>query len=160
MCSQVANWTRDIEEALRMDRLVAGEASKVAGATLTQGDYLNIAVCCAPVGRLAFAAQHIFKRLGRAMLVPIYKHMRSRSSNIGFELRLALRWWLQTLKRGMCEVCCTLCHCPRVSPSTGAWQGRPWDLGKVKPVHLLCDARRVAATSNARICSLFPCFSA
>ena len=55
-------------------------------------------------GRLAFAAQFVFKRLGRALLVPIYRHMSSKSSVMSEELKMALKWWLQTLEQGMCEV--------------------------------------------------------
>jgi len=55
-------------------------------------------------GRLSFAAQFIFKRLGRALLVPIFKQSKKKSSAMGFELLLALRWWLQTLTSGLCEV--------------------------------------------------------
>ena len=59
-------------------------------------------------GRLSFASQHVFKRLGRALLVPIFKQIRSRSAVIRPELQKALTWWMQTLSLGMSEARCTL----------------------------------------------------
>ena len=47
-------WIRRIEEALRVNRLTSGEASKLSGA-------------------LQWATQRMFRRLGRALLRPIYK---------------------------------------------------------------------------------------
>ena len=61
-------------------------------------------MCCDGAGRLSFAAQFIFKRLGRALLVPIFKQSKKKSSVMGFDLLLALRWWRQTLTSGLCEV--------------------------------------------------------
>ena len=68
-------------------------------------------------GRLAFASQHIFRRLGRAMLVAIYRQITGRTSVVGNELQMSLLWWLQTLEQGMCEVniCCPACLHPFAS---------------------------------------------
>ena len=102
---KIRQWILLIKRYLQLGILGAGEASKLAG-------------------RLNWASQEIFDKLGRALLVPIYAHMRSRSSVIGWELKLALRWWLQTLERGMCQV-------------------RVWKEIHTEPVQLLCDARCV-----------------
>ena len=59
-------------------------------------------------GRLSFASQHVLKRLGRALLVPIFKQIRSKSAVIKPELQKALTWWMQTLSQGMSEAHCTL----------------------------------------------------
>ena len=114
---KVLEWVALIRYYLELGILGAGEASKLAG-------------------RLGWASQHIFRKLGRALLVPIYAHMRSRSSVIGWELKLALRWRLQTLERGMCEV-------------------RVWKEIYSKPLQLLCDARCMRLRSGfACLCVL------
>ena len=114
---KVLEWVALIRYYLELGILGAGEASKLAG-------------------RLGWASQHIFRKLGRALLVPIYAHMRSRSSVIGWELKLALRWWLQTLEHGMCEV-------------------RVWNEIYTKPLQLLCDARCMRLRSGfACLCVL------
>ena len=56
-------------------------------------------------GCLGFASQHVFNRLGRALLVPIFLQMRARSSEIGPALKMAFVWWRTTLQAVMCEVC-------------------------------------------------------
>ena len=61
------------------------------------------AAVCVP-GRLGFTSQHVFNRLGRALLVPIFLQARSRNSNIGPFLKMALVWWRTTLQDSMCEV--------------------------------------------------------
>ena len=47
------------------------------------------------VGRLSFGAQHIFRKLGRVMLRPIYmqQHAPLPHGRINESLRLALLWW-------------------------------------------------------------------
>ena len=118
---QVKVWRDDIQRALLSGILTAGEASQMAG-------------------RLSFTSQYVFKRLGRAMLVPIFRQARRprymhyrvgmNVRKMDSELRLALAWWLDVLNRGTCEV-------------------RTWKEHKQAPIQLLCDARstppRVAA---------------
>ena len=113
---KLSEWILLIKYYLQLGILGSGEASKLAG-------------------RLNWASQEIFDKLGRALLVPIYAHMRSRSSVIGWELKLALRWWLQTLERGMCQV-------------------RVWKEIHTEPLQLLCDARCVRLRSGLA-CLLF-----
>ena len=108
---KVQKWTKWIEDILRRGRLPGGEASKLAGA-------------------LQWAAQHSFKRLGRAMIRPIAAQERKSNSAVDEQLRLALRWWLEVLQGGIKQM-------------------RPWVSRDEKPVHMFCDARstppRVAA---------------
>ena len=102
-----------MKKAMSSGIMFAGEASRLAG-------------------RLSFASQHVFKRLGRAMLVPLYMHVtrkRYRHKMDG-SLIVSLAWWLEVLEKGICEV-------------------RTWKESNQRPVQLLCDARstppRVAA---------------
>ena len=73
-------WPQCVENSLKVGRLSAGEASKLAG-------------------RLSFAAQHTFRKLGRAMLRPLFQqeHAPLRGGRLGDSLKLALRWWKQVL---------------------------------------------------------------
>ena len=91
--------------------LHGGEASKLAG-------FLN------------FLAQHAFKRLGRALIRPIFSQARSASGRVGKELQLALEWWQQVLDLELNEF----------------WR---WSKSVEPPIHLFADARstppRVAA---------------
>ena len=123
-------WIARIKKALASKKLTAGEASKLSGA-------------------LQWATQNQFRRLGRAMLRPIYRHsrcspgatyacfcsfgarqIRTRSGQIDRELELALRWWLQVLELEIAEE-------------------RSFVEGRQPCVHLFSDARstppRVAA---------------
>ena len=96
-------WSKQIQAALDRNSLFSGEASKISG-------------------RLSWASQMCFKRLGRAMLYPIYGQMKSRTGHIQDELRLALEWWLEALQRDICEL-------------------RPWVLTDTPTCRLLVDAR-------------------
>lgn len=110
---QVQVWKADMKRAISTGKMSAGESSRLTG-------------------RLSFAAQHVFKRLGRAMLVPFYLHTTRKRyrPEMDHQLIMALSWWLEVLDKGICEV-------------------RTWKENKQRPVQLLCDARstppRVAA---------------
>ena len=108
---KIEKWSGQIRQCLASGKLTAGEASKMAG-------------------RLTWASQCTFRRVGRAFLYPIYRQQRSRKSGIGRELELALRWWLEALSLRLCEL-------------------RPWRPVPSRTRHLLVDARstppRVAA---------------
>ena len=54
-------------------------------------------------GRLAFAASCTFRRLGRAMIKPVYSQQYSRTGAVGSALETALRWWLHVLTMGIAE---------------------------------------------------------
>ena len=104
-------WSAKMRSALDEGKLCSGEASKLSGA-------------------LQWAAQHLFRRLGRAMIRPIIKQAYSSSSKLSKELIWALKWWLEVLEMDIVEQ-------------------RQWSDSTSPPVHLFCDARstppRVAA---------------
>ena len=81
---KVEKWVRRIDTALQTNRLCSGEASKLAGA-------------------LGWAAQNMFRRIGRAMLRPLYNQARRRRAAINKPLTLCLNWWK--------EVCIELVNC-------------------------------------------------
>jgi hypothetical protein len=59
-------------------------------------------------GRLGFASQHIFARLGKAMNRPLYErqHLNSRATAVGngSGLHTALQWWSKTLREDIAQV--------------------------------------------------------
>ena len=75
---KVRKWLKQINLALSSGFLTAGFASKLAGG-------------------LGWAATAMFRKLGRAMLAPLYWHTMSRSSAVTKKLGLCLRWWRQVL---------------------------------------------------------------
>ena len=77
-------WMKQIEDALAKEHLDAGSASKLAG-------------------RLNFANQNLFRKLGRAMIKPIYAQASTRTGLISPRLREALRWWLRVLRLNITE---------------------------------------------------------
>ena len=77
---KIYKWRAQIQEALDRKWLPGGEASCLAG-------------------RLGFTSQHIFRRIGRAMLIAIYKQIRRRNGEIDDELEKV---------RCMCHGMCTL----------------------------------------------------
>ena len=83
---KVKKWTLQIETALRENHLPAGDAAKL-------------------VGRLLFGAQYIFRKMGRAMLRPLYQQQFDPlpGGRIGASLRLALVWWAQVLSGAVHE---------------------------------------------------------
>ena len=84
-------------------RLVPGLASKMAGF-------------------LSFLGQHAFRRVGRAMVRPIFAQAKQRAGKIGTELCLALRWWQEALA---CEI-------------NECW---PWEAPAEPPAQIFADAR-------------------
>jgi hypothetical protein len=73
-------WLEDVDKALATGRLTPGDAAKLAG-------------------RLSFAAQHTFRRLGRAMLRALFQqeHAPLKGARLGADLKLSLKWWRQVL---------------------------------------------------------------
>jgi hypothetical protein len=85
VCVQVTDdkaqkWLEDVDKALATGRLTPGDAAKLAG-------------------RLSFAAQHTFRRLGRAMLRALFhqEHAPLKGARLGADLKLSLEWWRQVL---------------------------------------------------------------
>ena len=85
---------------------------------------------CVSTGRLQWSTQYAFKRVGRALLYPVYWQKKTRHCRLSEQLSLSLRWWSEVLQKGICE--------------TFAWEHK-----RTETAHLLCDARstppRVAA---------------
>ena len=96
--NKIVKWSAEIELALCRKSLAAcGGGKKIAG-------------------KLNWSAQHVFCRLGRALVRPLYK---SRWNKI---VESSLRWWLEVL-------------------SLQIRQPRPWTMPATRPVQMLCDAR-------------------
>ena len=103
--SKVQKWAAGIRDALKNGILCAGASQKLAG-------------------RLSWAQTHMFHKLGRAMIRPIFDQRWSRSGMISKELRAALLWWLHVLEMGICEQ-------------------RQWQRQDAPPVWIFVDARGV-----------------
>lgn len=103
-----------IVEALACGHLSAAGAEKLAG-------------------RLSWACQYLFHRLGRAMLRPIFKHKFSRSGKIDRTegLRVALTWWGWVLTQDIVEE-------------------RNWHAPESDCVHLFVDATGVSSRKCER----------
>lgn len=54
-------------------------------------------------GRLAWATQYVFHRLGRAMIRPIFDQKFSRTGEVHEDLMCALRWWGAVILHGIAE---------------------------------------------------------
>ena len=91
--------------ALKDEQLFPGTARKLAG-------------------RLSWASQFMFRRLGRAMLRPFFQRSHSSECLIDGALRVALEWWLMVLRKGVAEE-------------------YPWKMQVDTPAHLYVDARGV-----------------
>ena len=110
---KVCKWTVDIERFLGKRCLTDGEASKLTG-------------------QLQFGCQHIFKRLGRAMMRPLIYNCR------WTEIEAALLWWHEVLQLEICEE-------------------RKWRASPLRQVHMFADARSTPPHVAAVLmrCSLF-----
>jgi hypothetical protein len=112
---KVVKWSAKIDEALNTSKLPAGEASKLAGA-------------------LSWAGQNVFRRLGRALLRPLFWQAKCKSGRISKPLRLALQWWMEVLRLQLRE-------------------NIPWQGSDAAPIEIFADARstppRVAAVMFA-----------
>ena len=75
-------------------------------------------------GRLSWATQFLFRKLGRAMLRPIFDRAYSPATAVGEELRVALCWWLKILEQPIAE-------------------NYPWAHEALAPAVVLVDARGV-----------------
>ena len=79
---QVGRWIESIDQALSSKHLVPGASSKL-------------------VGKLAWGGSHLFNRVGRAMLRPLFDQKSRRDGQVDFELHAALRWWKDVLSSGV-----------------------------------------------------------
>ena len=55
-------------------------------------------------GRLTWATQWLFNKVGRAMIRPIYAQVSSGSGTVSARLLSALNWWAEVLQQGVTEV--------------------------------------------------------
>ena len=85
---------------------------------------LNPGVARKLAGRLSWASQFVFRRLGRAMLRPIFGRGHSSECILDGALRQALMWWLMILREGITVL-------------------RPWQPPRDPPLYLHVDARGV-----------------
>lgn len=99
---KAAKWSLQISTAIDTLHLDSGTAQKLAG-------------------RLTFATQHLFHKLGRAMIKPVYAQKTSGSGHVGPRLLKALRWWLKVLVQNVSEF-------------------RPWEKTESKACRLFVDA--------------------
>ena len=108
---KASKWLYTIDEALRWSTMDAGVAQKLSG-------------------RLMWATQLLFHKVGRAMVKPIYVQKISKDGSIGPRLRLSLMWWKAVIEEGVCEV-------------------RPWSEAARPPCHLYVDAASTPARCAA-----------
>ena len=95
--------------------MVAMNPGYLAAGKLTAGDASKTA------GILSWAGAHMFRRLGRAMLRPIFDQTTRRDAKIDAPLRRALLWWIDALALDVAET-------------------RAWDALETRVAHLFCDA--------------------
>ena len=95
-------WAHGISCALKEKCLRAGAASKLAGrlAFATGCTFRPARLVCPFVSAWAST---VLRRLGRAMIKPIYRQQYSRNGEISATLDTALRWWLHVLESGLAE---------------------------------------------------------
>ena len=82
--AKAEKWSAQIRVAIESLHLDSGSAQKLAG-------------------RLNFATQHLFHKLGRAMIKPIYAQKTTGTGNVGPRLLEALEWWLMVLLQNVTE---------------------------------------------------------
>ncbi len=112
VCSKKAEkWSRQIAEAIESLHLDSGSAQKLAG-------------------RLSFATQHLFHKLGRAMIKPVYAQKTTATGRVGPRLLEALLWWLFVLGQEVAE-------------------RRPWALSEKSVCRLFVDAASTPARCAA-----------
>ena len=96
----------------------------LSSGTFTQSDASKLA------GRLSWATQFLFRKLGRAMLRPLFSRKYSSETGVDEELRLALRWWQRVLSKAIAET-------------------YPWKREQLPPAVVLVDARGAPARCAA-----------
>ena len=70
---------------------------------LAEGGVLSPGCASKLAGRMQWGCQYMFRRLGRAMIRPIFAQCHARSGFVGDDLRVALGWWCKVLKFGIIE---------------------------------------------------------
>ena len=75
----------------------------VIGRALQSG-YLSCGESVKLAGKLMFATQHLFNRVGRALIKPVYAQKLSVQGVVGPRLRDALQWWFRILMLEISEM--------------------------------------------------------
>ena len=104
----------------KANKCMAVMRNALVDGTLKGGCALKLA------GRLSWAGQFLFHRVGRAMLRPIFDQKFSRTGALTVQLKTALGWWLWALEQDIVET-------------------RQWKMCELPPVRLLVDAAGVPA---------------
>ena len=99
---KTVKWVAGIDAVVKKHKLSPGEASKMAG-------------------RLSWGCSNMFRRIGRAMLRPIFDQKSRRDGALNADLLRSLLWWKDVLNLEFAEL-------------------RPWKMAATKPLHLFCDA--------------------
>ena len=86
---------RPAKETLLKCLLVINMALELG--VLTTGDAMKLA------GRLAWANQHLFRKIGKSMLGPIFRQKLTRDGSVTADLRVALIWWRWVLGHEIAE---------------------------------------------------------
>ena len=112
--TRAKKWAQQLRDAIDSGYLDAGSAQKLAG-------------------RLTWATQWLFNKVGRAMIRPIYAQHCSGTGTVSARLLSALKWWLEVLEHGVTEV-------------------RPWRLSRSNICRLYVDAASTPACCAAVLC--------
>jgi hypothetical protein len=111
--------------AEKATRIIACMKQAIATRVLTTGCASKLA------GRLLWSCQHLFHRVGRAMLRPLFDHIKTGCADVSDHVCDALRWWLCVFELDLA-------------------QEFAWELSHGQPVHLFCDA----ASTPARLAAV------
>ena len=112
VCPEKAKkWVAQLDAAIAHKRLDSGAAQKLSG-------------------RLMWATQRLFHRVGRAMIKPIFAQKGSSDGLAGLRLLSAMRWWRSVLAEGVSEL-------------------RQWYEAELRPCHLFVDAASTPARCAA-----------
>ena len=122
MKSKTVKWVKTIDAALAEHRLMPGDASKLAGRLSWASSHMfRWVLMCSTVVCPLFCMYASTRKLGRAMLRPIYDQQTRRDGMTSPELKRSLQWWRDVLQRGLSE-------------------RRAWKHENEPAVNLFCDA--------------------
>lgn len=107
-----------------MKCLAVMRAALAPGGSLPGGGAQKLA------GRLQWACQYLFHRLGRAMIRPIYAQAKFGRSSVGEELRFALLWWCRVIELDIVEE-------------------RFWEVSEAPVAHMFVDASGIESRCAA-----------
>ena len=100
--SKAAAWSAVIDQALA-DGVLLGGRRQWPGAACAAARLRSAGLASKMAGRLAWASCHMFRRVGRSMLRPLFEHSRGRSKRLGEHTAHALAWWRSALALHLAE---------------------------------------------------------